>query len=199
MIRGLPLLLSGRPGTPLRVLCIVAFDTLHVLRRGKRLPAPGVNMLAALLDFGACANAAFDHKDGSRPRRCTARQLLEGAGIGSSVAEYLRQLGELEGGRPRPGGDRRQFEVVRRYREAVVRLSLGMVATVAGGGHTRMPKTPEKPGFASNNAHFRRSGDPHGYRPTSEICGKNRRFALEKVAQSADMRKSRKVQKIAEA
>jgi hypothetical protein len=133
MIRGLPVLLSGRPGTPLRVLCIVAFDTLHVLRHGKRLSAPAVNRLAALLDFGACANAAFDHKDGCRPGRCAARQLLEGAGIGSSVAEYLRRLGNLEGGRPRPGGDRRQFAVVRRYREAVVRLSLGMVATVAGG------------------------------------------------------------------
>ena len=30
--RCLPLLFSARPKTPLRVLCIMAFDTLHMLR-----------------------------------------------------------------------------------------------------------------------------------------------------------------------
>src|SRR5687768_2864556 len=62
MLRGLPLFVSVRPGTPLRVMCIIAFDTLHALRSAKPLPMPKVRMLAALLDLGACANATFDNK-----------------------------------------------------------------------------------------------------------------------------------------
>jgi len=133
MVRGLSLLLSGRPKTPLRVLCIVAFDTLHVLYHRRRLPKVKLKMLAALLDFGACANAAFDHKKACVHERRVTLQLLEVAGIGWSVAEYLQRLGKLESSRPLPGGDRRQFQKVSLYREAVVRLSLGMVATVARG------------------------------------------------------------------
>jgi len=131
--RGLSLLLSGRPRTPLRVLCITAFDTLHVLRHGKRLPTSRLKLLAALLDFAACTNAVFDHKAGCRDERRATRRLLDEAGIGSSVADYLRRLDDLESGRPLPGGDRCQFHEVRTYREAVVRLSLGMVATAASG------------------------------------------------------------------
>ena len=63
MVRGLLLFLSGRPRTPLRVLCIMAFDTLHLLRSGKRLSTLELKVLAALLDFGACVNAAFDQKE----------------------------------------------------------------------------------------------------------------------------------------
>jgi hypothetical protein len=131
--RGLSLLASGRPGTPLRALCVAAFDTLHAIRRGKRLSTPELNVLAALLDLGADANAAIDHKTGRRGGRSVSLQLFEAAGIGPSVAEYLRRLGDLEGRRPPPGGDRRHFETVQLYREAVVRLSLGMLAAAAGG------------------------------------------------------------------
>jgi hypothetical protein len=53
---------------------------------------------------------------------------LKKAGIGSSVAEYLRRLWDLESRRPLPGGDDWQFQKVGSYREAVVRLLLGMVA-----------------------------------------------------------------------
>ncbi len=133
MVRGLALCVSARPKTPLRVLCIMAFDTLHRLRKAKPLPKPKLRMLSALLDFEACANAAFDNKDGCRIERRRTLQLLEEAGLGSSVAEYLRRLGELESRRPTVGGDYRQFRKVGCYREAVVRLSLGMVAATANG------------------------------------------------------------------
>jgi len=84
-----------------------------------------------LLDFGACANAAFDDKKYCRRECHDTLQLLEEAGIRSSVAEYLRRLKELEAERPPPGGDERRFERVSSYREAVVRLSLGMAAATA--------------------------------------------------------------------
>jgi hypothetical protein len=133
MVRGLSLLLSGRPRTPLRILCIVAFDTLHTLRCGKWLPMRRLRLLAALLDFGACANATLDRKVKRRHEHQVTLQLLEDAGIGPSVAEYLRRLSILETGRPLPGGDRGRFQKVSLYREAVVRLSLGIVATTAAG------------------------------------------------------------------
>lgn len=126
--RGLSLFLSARPKTPLRVLCIMSFDTLHILRNAKPLPALKVRLLAALLDFAACANAAFDHKRCCPRELRETRQLLEEAGLRSLVAEHLRRLKHLETRRPLPGGDDVQFHSVRSYREAVVRLSLGTVA-----------------------------------------------------------------------
>jgi hypothetical protein len=133
IVRGLSLFMSARPRTPLRVLCIVAFDALHMLRKAGPLTMPKIRTLAALLDFGACANAAFDNKECCRHECRETLQLLEVAGVRSSVVEYLRRLRELESRRPLPGGDYRQFHKVRLYREAVVRLSLAVVATTASG------------------------------------------------------------------
>ena len=89
-----------------------------------------------MLDFGACANAAFDNKNCCRHEYGKTLQLLEEAGIRSSVVEYLRKLRDLESRRPLPGGDYWQFQKVGLYREAVVRLSLGMVATTTNGKHS---------------------------------------------------------------
>ena len=140
LARGTRLLMSARPKTPLRVLCIVAFDSLHRLRHATPLPAPTLRMLAALLDFGACANAIFDNKDCCRREFLKTRRLLEDAGIRPSLVEYLRRLGDLESSRPTPGGDDRQFQKVRMYREAVVRLSLGIAAATANG-HQRLDES----------------------------------------------------------
>jgi hypothetical protein len=133
ILRGLSLLVSARPRTPLRVLCIMALDTIHAIRKARPLPMPRIRMLAALLDFGACANAAFDNKGFCRHECRETLQLLDEAGIRSSVVEYLRRLRELESSRPLPGGDYRRFQDVRLYREAVVRLSLAAAATTANG------------------------------------------------------------------
>ncbi len=133
VLRGLPLFFSARPKTPLRVLCVMAFDTLHMLRNSKRLPVVKLRTLAVLLDFGACANAICDNKEFCRREFRRTRQLLEDAGIRSSVVEFLRRLRELESKRPSPGGDHKQFQKVGSYREAIVRLSLGMVAATAIG------------------------------------------------------------------
>jgi hypothetical protein len=133
ILRGLSLFVCARPKTPLRVLCIMAFDTLHMLRKAKPLPTLRLRTLAALLDFGACANAAFDDKDCRRHEWRETLHLLEEAGIRSSVIEYLRRLRDLERRRPLPGGDYWHFQQVGLYREAVVRLSLGMVAATANG------------------------------------------------------------------
>jgi hypothetical protein len=131
MVRGLSLCISVRPKTPLRVLCIVAFDTLHMLRNAKPLPRRKLRVLAALLDFEACANAVFDNKPYCLREWHETLQLLEEAGLRWSLVEYLRRLEELECTRPLPGGNSWHFQEVSSYREAVVRLALGMLATAA--------------------------------------------------------------------
>jgi hypothetical protein len=137
LLRRLPLFFRSTPKTPLRVLGIVAFDTLHRLRTSRPLPKSRVFELATFLDFEGCANAEWDNK-----RRCdnecrAIRRRLEDAGLGSCIERYLRSLRNLESRRPSPGGDHRRFLDVRDYRERVARLSLATAADIT------LPRTGE--------------------------------------------------------
>ena len=96
LLRGLPLFFCAAPKTPLRVLCIIALDTLHVLRHSQPLPRKRISELATFLDFQACTNAAWDHKDLCEAEYQAIRQRLEKAGLGSWIEEYLGRLRELE-------------------------------------------------------------------------------------------------------
>lgn len=131
LLRGLPLLFRSAPRTPLRVLCIIALDTLHVLRYSQPLPRERISELAMLLDFQACTNAVWDRKTFCEVEYRAIRRRLENAGLGLCIEEYLTQLRELETRRPPIGGDHRRFDEVRSYREAVARLSLATVVAVA--------------------------------------------------------------------
>ena len=81
-LRGLPLFFCAAPRTPLRVLGIIALDTLHVLRHSRPLPRPRARVLAMFLDLEGCANAAWDLKDLSAADYGALRQRLVGAGLG---------------------------------------------------------------------------------------------------------------------
>lgn len=131
LLRGLPLFFCAAPKTPLRVLGIIALDTLHVLRHSQRLPRTRITDLAMFLDFQGCTNAVWDHKDRCEAEYRTLRQRLEEAGLASCVGEYLGQLRELESRRPPIGGDHRRFAEVRSYREGVARLSIATAAAIA--------------------------------------------------------------------
>ena len=130
-LRGLPWFVSGRPRTPLRVLCLMAFDTVQVLRKSRRLSSHRLQTLASLLDFGACANEFFDNKDFSPQEYRATRRLLERARTSLAAQEYMSRLRDLENRRPSPGGDVGQHRKARWYREAVIRLSLGTIAATA--------------------------------------------------------------------
>lgn len=131
LCRRLPLFFRASPQTPLRVLGIIALDTLSVLRDGRRLSAATVHDLALFLDFEGCINARWDQK-AHTPGECDAvRCRLEAAGHHERVATYLEQLGALEHGRPAVGGDRHRFHEVRTYREEVARLALTTAADIA--------------------------------------------------------------------
>jgi hypothetical protein len=131
LVRGLPLCFGQAPATPLRVLCIVALDTVHVLRHSRALSRQRRQDLGTFLDFQACTNAWWDRKPLCAAHYQALRQRLEEAGLGPWVTEYLDRLSELETRRPAVGGDRRRFDEVRSYREAVGRLALASLAAIA--------------------------------------------------------------------
>ena len=131
LLRGLPLFFGATPATPLRVLCIVALDTIHVLRYSQPLSRQRRKALGTFLDFQAGTNALWDRKPLCAAEYQALRQRLEQAGLGAWITEYLDRLSELETRRPPVGGDRRRFDDVRAYREAVARLSLAAIAAIA--------------------------------------------------------------------
>jgi hypothetical protein len=131
LARALPLFLRGSPRTPLRALGIVALDIIHAARHSRRLPFRTVSEMALLLDLEGCANQAWDRKGDRAADYHSIRWQLTGAGLQAYVDDYLERLAEVEGRRPPAGGDRRRFDDVRRYREAVVRLALAAVAARA--------------------------------------------------------------------
>lgn len=115
----------------MRVLGIIALDTLHVLRHSQPLPKKRINDLAMFLDFEGCANAVWDHKDLCAADYQALRRRLEQTGLGPCIGGYLSRLHELESRRPLIGGDHRRFDEVRLYREAVARLSIATAAAIA--------------------------------------------------------------------
>jgi hypothetical protein len=129
-IRGLPLFFRATPGTPLRVLCIIALDTVHCLRNGRPLPRVRCAHLAAFLDFQACTNAFWDRKDLCVAQYRALQEELESAGLGMWITGYLTRVRELEMRRPSIG-DLQRFDDVRSYREAVARLSLATIVAIA--------------------------------------------------------------------
>ena len=112
LLRSLPLFVASSPRTPLRVLCIVALDTIHGLRYGLAMPRHRRRELAALLDFQACANAMWDQKVFCAVEYEGLRQRLQTAGFGNRITEYLRRLHDLESQRPSVRGDRQHLEAM---------------------------------------------------------------------------------------
>lgn len=131
LLRRAPMFVRATPKTPLRVLGVVAFDTLHVLRTSRPLSPTRALQLATFLDFEGCANAEWDHKRLCRAECRLIRERLEDAGLGACIDEYLSRLRQLESTRPTPGGDQDTFAEVREYRAAVARLSLSTAAAIA--------------------------------------------------------------------
>jgi hypothetical protein len=115
----------------LRVLGIIALDTLHMLRHSTLLPRTKINDLATVLDFLGCANAEWDHKNLCAAEYHAIGERLKNAGLRSCVEQYLSRLQALESRRPLIGGDHRRFDQVRLYREEVARLALAMAAAIA--------------------------------------------------------------------
>jgi hypothetical protein len=131
LLRSFPRFLGAAPKTPLRVLGVVALDTVHVLRRGRPLPRQKIRAVALFLDFAGYMNAAWDRKPLCAAEYRAVRQSMEHAGLGSCMANYLGRWQAIERWRPAIGGDHRRFDEIRSYREAVAGLTLATAAAIA--------------------------------------------------------------------
>lgn len=138
----LPQFFREEPGTPLRVLGIIALDTLHAIRYARRMPRARVRALAVFLDLEACANAACDNKRVCQEQWRAIRERLHRAGLGESVDGYLRRLRRLESCRPPIGGDGQRFAEVRAYRESVAQLCIASAAAIALYGNEQPGNVP---------------------------------------------------------
>jgi hypothetical protein len=131
LFRNVPLLFREAPATPLRILCVVALDTLHVLRHSSPLSRQRRAELSILLDFQACTNAAWDGKPLRSSEYQALRERLSAAGLAAWIHDYEERLRNLETARPAVGNSVHHFDAVCAYREAVVRLSLATAVGIA--------------------------------------------------------------------
>jgi len=90
-----------------------------------------IREVAMFLDFAGYLNAAWDRKPLCTAEYRAVRQWMAHAGLGSCMANYLGRLQAIERWRPSIGSDRRRFDEVRTYREAVAALTLGTAAGIA--------------------------------------------------------------------
>jgi hypothetical protein len=128
-----------QPGTPLRTLCVAAFDFAARVD-GQRLGPEKRRALSSVLDLGALIN---DHFDEHRFCKCSYRRLrsqLAGDETARAVyRDYFRRLRRIERHRPRVRLPCRAniLKEVAGYREDVVRLSLAALAAIALGQPSR--------------------------------------------------------------
>jgi hypothetical protein len=131
-----------RPGTALRTLCVLAFDSI-ARAGGQRLGQEERRALSCLLDLGALIN---DHFDQRQFCKCAYRRLRKQLSANQSARTvyraYFCNLRQAERNRPRLRLSSRAdiLKEAAAYREKVVRLSLGALAAIALGqpnaGHT---------------------------------------------------------------
>ena len=127
-----PLLLAARPKTPLRVLCIAAFEFLARLRAGTLGKRRRLAMALAC-DLGSLCDDYYDHRrlDASEYRslRCELRGIVPEA----ATSRYIRRLRQAERGRPILSGiDPGIANAVIAYRTSVLDLSLRWMQEISG-------------------------------------------------------------------
>lgn len=127
-----PMLLAARPRTPLRVLCITAFEFLARLR-GATLGRQRRLGLARACDFASLRDGYYDHRrldvDEYRSLRCELRRTVPAA----ATSQYVQQLRQAERNRPiLSAGNPRLVSAVIAYRTSVLDLSLRWLQQISG-------------------------------------------------------------------
>lgn len=130
-VRRASLFFAKSPRTLLRVLCIMAYDMVHVMDRSHPLSRDKVRLLANVLDLAACVNSAVDGKRFDSSAYKYNRVCIERAGVGKLIDDFVVRLGEIEVRSRRMVQGSQACENARVYREAVVRLNMGVLAAVA--------------------------------------------------------------------
>lgn len=126
-----PMMFERPPGTPLRVLCIAAFEYLTRLR-GEKADAACRVALAHACDFGAVLNDFYDQGELDRSSYRQLRQALRRLVPEEAIQAYLRALRHVERGRPAFGAEGCFGEpaAIADYRIRVLALSLAWLHAV---------------------------------------------------------------------
>ena len=120
------------PGTPLRVLCIAALDTLHRASSCAAIAATKNQRAGRVPGFSGVHQRGVGSQ-GSVRGRIRGDPAAPGGGRpeGHGSRNISIGFGNWKDERPSIGGDDRRFNEVRVYREAVARLSLATVVAIA--------------------------------------------------------------------
>jgi hypothetical protein len=127
----MPMLLTRRPRTPLRVLCVSAFEYLARLN-GRKLDRAERIALGCACDFGALRNDFYDQRELNRrfyrQLRCRLRHVAPRA----ATLRYIRDLRQAERERPAcgPDGFSEPLAVVE-YRTRVLEVSLSWLQAIS--------------------------------------------------------------------
>lgn len=126
----LPILAAMRPKTPLRVLCIAAFEYLSRLEGRSQKPSTRA-ALAFACDFGALRNDFYDQKELNRSEYRTLRLALRRLVPDRLTRRYMHNLRQAERSRPLlrvdPGFESSAVE----YRNRVLVLSMDWLHGIA--------------------------------------------------------------------
>jgi hypothetical protein len=127
-----PMLATGRPKTPLRVLCIAAFEYLARLRGGSLKSGQRLAMACAC-DFGALRDGFYDHKRLDRREYRSLRDALRRSAPEAATTRYIKQLRQAERNRPIVKADASGVaDAVAAYRTQVLELSLAWLKEISG-------------------------------------------------------------------
>jgi hypothetical protein len=127
-----PMFLQARPRTPLRVLCIAAFEYLARLR-GSTLGRDRRLALAHACDFGSLRDEYYDEQKLDLAEYRSLRSALRRIVPEPATFRYIQELRKAERGRPilsasTPG----VANAIIDYRTSVINLSLGWMEGISG-------------------------------------------------------------------
>jgi hypothetical protein len=127
-----PLFLASRPKTPLRVLCIAAFEFLARLR-GRSLGKLRRLAIALACDFGSMCDDFYDHGHFNATQYRSLRCELKRFAPEAATSRYIQQLRQAERGRPLLSAcDPEMAQAAIAYRSAVLDLSLRWMQAISG-------------------------------------------------------------------
>jgi len=127
-----PLLFASRPKTPLRVLCIAAFEFLarwngETLGRRRRLA------MALACDLGSLCDDYYDHRELDKGEYRSLHGMLRQVAPKGGARRYIRELREAERRRPiLSSGTPGVVNAVAAYRAKVLSVSLRWLHEISG-------------------------------------------------------------------
>jgi hypothetical protein len=127
-----PMFLAARPRTPLRVLCVAAFEYLARLQGGT-LGRQRRLAIAHACDFGSLRDDYYDHQKLDPAEYRSLRRTLRRMAPEAATSRYIQQMRQAERNRPiLSAGTPEVVNATVAYRTGVLDLSLRWLHVVSG-------------------------------------------------------------------